>query len=185
MKPVILVLVCVVLVGCTPKPKQGLPINGAGPCMPANTACIVSVGGVSLIRAPTFWLLDLRGLDLDGHGELDVAAITDVAKQCDGPKGCGIAMTRPEIEKLVGELAQVKLEQLAIPGGLVAAYRFQPQKAVLQIRGDHSRLAQALLQLPPIPDWICPECGLCLPAQCEVPPPIPPRTEDLYRFPGR
>jgi hypothetical protein len=177
MKFIVLVLACVVPVGC-PDPKPQDPIHSAEPCMPSKSACIVSVGKVSLIRAPKLWLIDLRGLDLQGGGELDGAAITEAAQQCDGPKGCGVAMAKPEIEKLVGELARVKLEQLSIPG--VAAYRFDQQKNILQIVGDLGKIGEVLSQLPPLSQWGCLHCGLCLPGQCEIPPPIPPRFEGLF-----
>ena len=163
MKPVILVLVCVVLVGCTPKPKQGPPINVAGPCMPAKAACIVSVDGASLIRAPKFWLLDLRG-----HSEFKVAAVIDAAKQCDGAQGCGTAMTEPQIKALVGELAQAKIEKLPITGGSAVAYRVQ-QGTVVQFWLD-AKAEEILPQLSPVPLQ-----GVeCIPGQCELPPGPPP-----------
>lgn len=172
----VLVLACVALVGC-PKPKPGAPIQPAEPCMPSKSACMVSVGKVSLIGTPKLWLVDLRGLDQEGGGELDRAAIIKAAKQCEGPTGCGVAMAKPEVEALLGELARAKLEQLSIPG--VAAYRFDQQKNILQITGDPERIGDVVSGLPPLAQWSCLHCGLCLPGQCEIPPPIPPRFEDL------
>lgn len=172
----VLMLMCAALVGC-PNPKPRAPSHPAKACMPAESTCIVSVGKVSLIRAPKRWLVDLRGLDLQGGGELDGAAIIEAAKQCDGPKGCGVAMADPEIEKLVGELSRAELEQLSIPGA--AAYRFGQQKNILQIMGDLSRIGEVVSGLPPLGQWGCLHCGLCLPGQCEIPPPIPPRFENL------
>jgi hypothetical protein len=176
MKLIVLVLVCVALVGC-PKPKAQAPSNPAASCMPAESTCIVSAGKASLIRAPKLWLVDLRGLDLQGGDELDGAAIIAAAQQCDGPKGCGVAMADAEIEALVGELARAKLEQLSIPGA--AAYRLDQQKNILQIVGDHRKVGEVVAGLPPLAKWGCLHCGLCLPRQCEIPPPIPPRVEDL------
>lgn len=172
MKSVILVLVCVVLVGCPLKPrgetmKPRPPINPTEPCLVGKTACIVSVDGISLIRAPTFWLLDLP----DRNG-FDVAAVGDAARACDGPKGCGVAMTKPEIEVLVRDLAQAKGEKLSIAGGLVAVYRLAEKRIVVQLLGD---LEKILPQLPALPLWD----SLCDTGQCELPPPIPPRYFDF------
>jgi len=159
-KTVILVLVCVALVGCPPRS----PINPTEPCLPAQTGCIVSVDGISLIRAPAFWLLDLRG-----RSGFDVAKVIDAARQCDGPRGCGVAMTRSEIEALDGELAQAKVEKLSIAGEPAAAYRLDPPRIVIQGWAHPEKL---LPQLPPVPSL---EGAPCIPGQCELPPPIPPR----------
>lgn len=181
MKSVSLMLVCVALVGCPPSPAsqtstQGPPINVTEPCLPAKSTCIVSVAGVSLIRAPKFWLLDLRGRD-----EFDVDAMIDAAMQCDGPKGCGVAMAKPEIETLVGELAQAKVQQLPVAGGPVVAYRLE-RGSVVQLwnRGKELEplLRWLLGQWSPVP--FCPQCALCKPGQCPLPPsPIPPRWPDF------
>lgn len=173
MKPVILVLVCVVFVGCHPRSttsKQEPPINSAEPCLPAKTACIVRVDGVSLIRAPTFWLLDLRG-----RSGFDVAAVIDAARACDGPKGCGVAMANPAIEALVSDLAQAKVEKLSIFGGPVAVYRLAPGPVVQGWRD----LEKIVAQLPPVPSL---SRSLCDTGQCELPPPIPPRYLDFRRI---
>jgi hypothetical protein len=137
-----------------------------------KTACIVSVDGISLIRAPTFWLLDLRG-----RNEFDVGKVIDAARQCDGPQGCGIAMTRAEIEVLDGELAQAKVEKLSIAGGPVAAYRLDPRRIVLEGWAHPEKIVP---QLPPLPSL----SGVqCIPTQCELPPPIPPRDHLLSAIP--
>ena len=175
MKTVILVLVCVVLVGFAPKPEQESAIDPAEPCMPDKAACIVSVDGVSLIRAPTFWLLDLRG-----HSTFDVSAMIDAAKQCDGSKGCGSPMSKQKVEVLVGELAQATVELLQIAGESVAAYRVV-QGTVVQF-WPGAKLEEILSQLSPVPLPGCPGCGPCILAQCELP--VRPPVRDFYVVPG-
>lgn len=176
MKPVILVLVCVVLVGCPPKPPpQKLSLDPAESCLPAKAACIVRVDGVSLIRASTFWLLDVRG-----HSGFDAAAVIRAARQCDGPKGCGSAMSQPQIQALVGDLAQATVEKLPITGAPVAAYRIASQGTVFQLWENLPKLEQLVPQLSPVPL----PSRLCLPGQCELPPPIPPRGPE-FENPGR
>lgn len=166
MKPVILVLVCVVLVGCPPTRPPQRPSDPAESCLPARAACIVRVDGVSLIRASTFWLLDVRG-----HSGFDAAAVIRAARQCDGPQGCGRAMSKPQIQALVGDLAQAKVEKLPITRAPVAAYRIASQGTVFQIWKNLPELEQIVPQLSRVPLLGV----LCIPAQCELPPPIPPR----------
>jgi hypothetical protein len=160
------------LVGCTPKPaakpsKQGPPINL--PCLSFKTTSIVKVDGATLIRTPTYSYLDLR----DGY-EFDLGAMRDAAKLCDGPNGCGIATDKPTLDALVGELAQMTVEQLTIAGVQAVGYRGGPRTVL----GVDLKPEELLGQFSAGPPGICTSCVWCLPGQCEIPPPIPTRVCD-------
>ena len=170
MKFVILVLVCGVLVGCLPRSRIE-PKPKPKPCRPAEMACIVHADGFSLIRAPTFWVLDLRG----NHGS-DLTKVIDAARQCDGPRGCGVAITEPEIAALERDLAPTKVERLSVErlsvaGRPVIAYRPDLSRIVFEGWGSPATLPD---QLPPFASLLA---APCIPAQCEGTPPLPPRFE--------
>ncbi len=178
MKPFSLImLVCAALVACGPRPGQVPPTDPGAACVAGKQACVVDAGGVAVIRTPKYWLIDVGD-----RTQLDVAVVMEAAKPCDGSKGCGKAIAAPEAQALAGKLAQAKIEQLPVEGGQAAAYRIDERKSVIQIWGGGEDLARVLPQLATVPLVGCTGCGLCIPAQCVLPPPVPPRTDELIQL---
>jgi hypothetical protein len=200
-KAVIWVAVCAALAGCPSKPKPDPspvpPSNQPALCLPVQATRIAG-GAASLIRARVGWLLELG----PGCG-LDLQAMRGAVALCGGPQGCGIALDRPEIEALAGELAQAPVERLTVAGGPAVSYqlgsrtvfRFGRDRKIEDVLGHfaaqpppgrpggaeaptHAVPAGARPAVgPAIP--CCPGCGRCAPGQCEAPPPPPPRFADF------
>jgi len=166
------------MAGCHPPTPGGRPQPGppaTEPCQVGKAVCVVTVDGISLIRARKFWLLDLGD-----RSSFDVAQVVAAAKQCDGTEGCGRAMTGPEIKALRGELAQANFRAALIDGKPVAAYRLGPQRVMLQGVSD---LTLHAVHLTPMPL----QGVRCYPGElvdCVLPPPPPgPRNESLAHGP--
>jgi hypothetical protein len=173
MKSVTLVLVWAALVGCQPNPTAGGWKPGpTEPCVAGKAVCIVSVDGISLIRAPAFWLLDLRG-----RSRFDVGKVIAAAKRCDGPQGCGRAMTRSEIEALNTDLAVKTVPRASILGTPVVAHQLDAKRTVLQVGPPTGGPADlGLLRFPGL------ECDPGTEPDCGNPP-HPPIRNQAPHFP--
>jgi hypothetical protein len=170
MKSVQCVLVCVALVGCQPNPTAGkltsTPVPSPEPCRVGKAVCVVKVDGLMLIRAPTFWLLDLRG-----RSRFDAAKVVAAGKRCDGPQGCGSAMTSSEIAAMNRDLARPDVLQASIGGMPVTAYLLEGKRIVVHVSAPSGGRAADLGLLQ--------SGGLeCIPGgdgDCANPPRIPVR----------
>lgn len=191
MKTLIRVSVCLAIgSGCVVQEAWNQPgdtqCEVVDPCLSGATSCRARVAGISLIRTPRFWLLDLDSSPTSSPvGKLplfDEAAVIAAAKRCEAGKGCGAEMTGWEIDELVDRTAQAKVKQLPIAGVPTVAYQREPKlssgapvRDVVQIWGGARSLSLAVPQLSSLLGNGCPMCAPCLPAQCEGPPPIPGR----------
>jgi hypothetical protein len=175
MKSVASVLLCVALVGCQPNLTAGGPKSGpTEPCLPGKTVCIASVDGIALIRAPTFWLLDLGD-----RTRFDVGKVIAAAKRCYGPHGCGRAMTRSELVALNAELAVKAVPRASVDGTPVVAHQLGANRTVLQIGPPSEGPADmALLRFDGL------ECDSGSEPDCGTTPHIPTRFPAFVIGPG-
>lgn len=196
MKTLIRVLVCVAIgSGCVVQEAWNqpgdTPCEIVDPCLSGTTSCNARVAGISLIRTPRFWLLDLdsslnsapNGSSVGKLPAFDEAAVIAAAKRCEAGEGCGAEMTRWEIDELIDRTAQAKVAQLPIASVPTVAYQRaskpssgDPVRAVVQIWGNARALSVAVPQISSQLGNGCRQCVPCIPAQCEGPPPIPGRT---------
>lgn len=177
MRSIIFVLVSLVLVehGCAQPATRAKASPRGAVCRPDNAVCIVKVGDASLIRSSGFWLLDLQR----GHA-VDGAALGAAAQMCDGPTGCGVAMTRPEIDALLGRLAKSQGRKMTIDGEPVSTFQ-RDQNVVVQIWGAPAKFAQVARLITPT--MILVGGVQCEPAECEGPPPPPPPRSEPFTGP--
>lgn len=197
-KRFVLVMACMTAAGCLGPGPSSAQSSAVEPdvelmCTPVHMTRI-AVQGAELFRAAEHWLLRLSS-----SCGFDLAKLIDAVRPCSPHETCGLPMALPEIDKVLDEVSQAKLERMTLSGVPIDVYRAGNRILFAwDLEIDPKRVLGKLSAMPALGSGgstgplggstdartgsaaatpCCPGCAPCDPGtgQCQSGPPTGPR----------